>query len=250
MLGNGSGLNMTNEIDRDNDDWLSALSGEPRLGADKYVNAQAEAIRNALARRAAELDEEAPKASDAGYHRLLFRLKREGYIGPEAEKKLANKLAAANDSPSSHVRTGTYDLPPAMRSANSGTPAARHDTSTIQDKKTWWNPALGMAAVFVIGAALVFYMQVSGHKEEDPFAVRGGAATVLIVPDQNEKVIQLVETLNPLGGNVRITQEADGSISLLVKANDKVLARLAEERILPDVKDGLIKLSIVLKPAK
>lgn len=250
MLGNGSGLNMTNEIDRDNDDWLLALSGEPRSNADKFTNAQAEAVRNALARRSAELDKEAPEASDAGYHRLLFRLKREGYIGPEAANKLANKLAAANDSPSTHVRTGTYDLPPAMRSANSGAPTMRHDTSTIQAKRTWWNPALGMAAVFVIGAALVFYMQVSRHKEEDPFAVRGGTATVLIVPDQNEKVIYLVDALNPLGGEVKIIREADGSVSLIVTANDKVLERLAEDRIQPDVKEGLIKISVVPQPRK
>jgi hypothetical protein len=107
-----------------------------------------------------------------------------------------------------------------------------------------------MAAVFVIGAALVFYMQVSGHKDEDPFSVRGGVATVLIVPDQNEKVIYLVDALNPLGGGVKIVREADGNVTLIVNANDQVLLRLAEERIHPEVKDGLIKLSIVPQPSK
>lgn len=246
VLGNGSGLNMTNEIDRDNEDWLSTLSGEPRQEADAFTNAQAQSIRVALQRRATAVEQEAPEPSEAGYHRLLFRLKREGYIGPEAEKKLIAKHTAANDSDSAQTRTGTFDGIMFRRSSREKAQspmgaAVRH---------SWLNPALGMAAVFVIGAALVFYMQVSGHKDEDPFAVRGGVATVLIVPDQNEKVIYLVDALNQLGGGVKIVREADGSVTLIVNANDQVLLRLAEERIHPEVKDGLIKLSIVPQPPK
>ena len=86
VLGNGCGLNMTNEIDRDNEDWLQAIAGDPRPGADKFTNAQAEAVRNALVRRSAELDKEVPEASDAAYHRLLFRLKREGLLKPRAKQ--------------------------------------------------------------------------------------------------------------------------------------------------------------------
>ncbi len=73
---------MTNEIDRDNEDWLQAIAGEPRLDADKFTNAHAAAIRKALLNRAQAQNEEAPDASDAGYHRLLFRLKREGLLKP------------------------------------------------------------------------------------------------------------------------------------------------------------------------
>lgn len=250
MLGNGVGPNMMNEIDRDNEDWLLGLAGEPRPDADKYTNAQAAAVRDALSRRAAALDKVVPEASEAGYHRLLFRLKREGYIGPNADKKRLSNLPA-NDDFSDYANTGTYgayDLPPATRSARQRVPEDHQGSSKpVLPKKAWLNPALGMAAVFVLGAALVFYMQVSGHREEDPFAVRGGAATVLIVSDQNEKVIYLVDTLNPLGGNVRITHEADGSVSLLVKANDKILERLAEDRIQPEVNAGYITISVVPK---
>lgn len=77
---------MTHEIDRDNEDWLLGLSGEPRPDADKYTNAQAAAVRNALSRRATALDQVVPEASEAGYHRLLFRLKREGLLKPRVKQ--------------------------------------------------------------------------------------------------------------------------------------------------------------------
>lgn len=241
---------MTTEIDRDDEDWLQALAGEPRQGADSFTNSQATAVRNALSRRAKVLEKDVAEPSEAGYHRLLFRLKREGYIGPDADKKHLSNLPA-NDEFSDYANTGTYgtyDLPPAMRSARQRSPEDHQGKSTqVLPKKTWWNPALGMAAVFVLGAALIFYMQVGGHKEEDPFAMRSGKAVVLIVQDQNEKVMQLVDTLNPLGGNVKISREADGSVSLLIKATDEVLLELAGQQIQPEVKDGYIKISVERK---
>lgn len=77
---------MTNEIDRDNEDWLQAIAGEPRPDADKFTNAHAAAIRKALLNRAKAQNEEAPSASDAGYHRLIFRLKREGLLKPRTRQ--------------------------------------------------------------------------------------------------------------------------------------------------------------------
>lgn len=251
MLGNGVGLNMTNDIDRDNEDWLLALSGGPRQGADSFTNAQAEAIRGALKRRALAIEQESPKPSESGYHRLLFRLKKEKIIGPEADKfralreKIQNLEAANLDD---FLATGTGGRIRFSRRAGN------HESETVPIGqiagriRMWMNPALGVAAVFVIGAALLFYMQLGGHKDEDPFAVRGGIATVLIVADQNEKVMHLVDALNPLGGEVKITREADGSVLLLIKATDEVLARLVDERIQPDVKDGYIRISVVRKP--
>lgn len=249
---------MMDKFHRDNEDWLSALSGVPRQDAEPFTNSQAEAIRTALKRRASAVEQESPEPSESGYHRLLFRLKKEGHIGPDAEKKRL-KDRAANDSPTYESATGTsdaspfgnfsqYDLPPALRSARG---AGSHDASPSGARtRSWYSPALGMAAVFVLGAALIFYMELGRNKDEDPFAVRGGATTVLIVGDQNEKVMQLVDSLNPLGGEVKITREADGSVLLLIKATDKVLARLLDDRIQADVKDGYLKISIVPKPTK
>ena len=253
MLGNGVGLNMTNEIDRDNEDWLLALSGEPRQGGDSFTNAQAEAIRGALKRRAAAIEKESPNPSESGYHRLLFRLKKEGHIGPDADKKRF-KDWAANDEPAFGSATGTgdatpfgsfsqYDLPPGLRSAR-GT-GAQDPSATGVRRSGWYSPAIGMAAVFVLGAAFIFYMEMGGKKEEDPFALRGGEAVVLIVPNQSERVAELVDALNPLGGEVKIIRESDGSISLVVKATDKVVERLAVDRIWPNVKDGYLKISVV-----
>ena len=249
---------MTIEIDHDNEDWLLALSGKPRQGADSFTNTHAEAIRGALNRRAEAISQESPEPSESGYHRLLFRLKREGHIGPDADKKRAMNWAA-NDEPTLGSATGTgdanpfgdfsqYDLPPGMRSAG----AASGQQVSIDELRArkWFSPSLGMAAVFVLGAALIFYMDTGHKQEEDVFAVRGGEATVLVVPDQNAKVTYLVDTLNPLGGHVKIIREADGSVSLIVTANDKVVERLAEDRIQPDIKDGYVKITIVTKPAK
>ena len=255
MLGNGVGLNMTNEIHRDNEDWLLALSGEPRQGADSFTNSQAEAIRAALKRRAAAIEQESPEPSETGYHRLLFRLKREGHIGPDADKKRLGDWAA-NDDFTFGSATGTgdakpfgdfgqYDLPPGMRSA--GASRSQRISTTEAKTRSWYSPAIGMAAVFVLGAALIFYMEIGSKKEEDPFALRGGEAVVLIVSNQSEKVAELVDALNPLGGEVKITREADGSTTLIVKATERVVERLAKDRIQPDVHAGYIRISVVPK---
>lgn len=249
---------MTNEIDRDNEDWLLALSGEPRQDAESFTNSQAEAIRGALKRRAEAIDKESPEPSESGYHRLLFRLKREGHIGPDADKKRLREWAANDDSTFGSA-TGTgdatpfgsfsqYDLPPGLRSASgAGNQGA---SKTGARTRNWYSPAIGMAAVFLLGAALIFYMEIGSKKEDDPFALRGGEAVVLIVPNQTERVTELVDALNPLGGHVKIIREADGSVSLIVTANDKILERLAEERIQPDVRNGLIKISVVPQQTK
>lgn len=229
---------MTNEIDRDNDDWLLALSGEPRPDADKFTNAQAEAVRNALARRAAELDEEVPEASDAGYHRLLFRLKREGHIGPEAENRLVNKQAAANDFLSSHVRSGTYDLPPAMRSANSGTPTTRHDTSSIQAKKTWWSPALGMAAVFLLGAIVVFHSYQINEESEELLYKGSIGQTVVRVADPEATATGISSALKGQQIEFQLIDLPRRSKQLVIPSSAEAIKVLEEFKIQvsPDMK--------------
>lgn len=231
MLGNGARLNMTNNIDRDNEDWLLGLAGEPRPDADTYTNTQAAAVRIALARRAAELDEEAPEASDAGYHRLLFRLKREGHIGPEAENRLANKQAAANDSPSSHVRTGTYDLPPAMRSANSGAPTTRHDTSSIQSKKTWWNPALGMAAVFLLGAIVVFHSYQINEESEEVLYKGSSGQSIVRVKDPEATTAAIANTLKSQHIEFQLFDLPRGTKQLIAPISAETLGILSEYKI-------------------
>lgn len=234
---------MTNDVDRDNDDWLQGLAGEPRPEADKFTNAQAEALRNAFVRRGKEVENNLPDTSEAAFHRLLFRLKKEGYIGPEADKKRVARERAANDAEAAHSKTGTFDG--VMFRRGIGRPS--EIITPAKTVRSWINPALGLAAVFVIGAALIFYMEVGRNKEEDPFALRGGEAVVLIVADQNEKVMQLVDALNPLGGEVKITREADGSVTLIVKATEPVVERLMKDRIQPEVKSGYIRISVVPK---
>jgi hypothetical protein len=69
---------MTQDSNRDDEQWLNALAGRSDPAADAKLIQQAESLRRALKARSDLLASQVPEADDAQYQQLLFRLRREG----------------------------------------------------------------------------------------------------------------------------------------------------------------------------
>src|ERR1035437_1561369 len=69
---------MTQAPNKEDEQWLNALAGQPDQHADLQVNRQAEALRRALQARSGMFDAKVPTADAAQYQKLMFRLPREG----------------------------------------------------------------------------------------------------------------------------------------------------------------------------
>jgi hypothetical protein len=70
---------MTNNSDKEDAQWLSALAGQAAPDAKTNVNQQAESLRRALKARSDLLASQVPVADEAQYQQMLFRLRREGF---------------------------------------------------------------------------------------------------------------------------------------------------------------------------
>lgn len=73
---------MTQALDKEDEQWLSALAGQSDPDADPKLNRQAEALRRALQARAEKLETKVPAADAAQYQQLMFRMRREGLASP------------------------------------------------------------------------------------------------------------------------------------------------------------------------
>lgn len=69
---------MTQDSEKKDEQWLSALAGQPDSGADSQLNQQASALRRALKARSEMLEVQVPTADATQYEQLMFRLRREG----------------------------------------------------------------------------------------------------------------------------------------------------------------------------
>jgi hypothetical protein len=77
---------MTQASEKEVEQWLEALAGNPDPGASRPVNLQAEALRRALRVRKDLLDAGVPMADTAQYEQLVFRLRREGLTGSPSRR--------------------------------------------------------------------------------------------------------------------------------------------------------------------
>ena len=72
---------MTQAQDKEDEQWLKALAGQPDSGADSQLNQQASALRRTLKARSEMLEVQVPTADATQYEQLMFRLRREGLTG-------------------------------------------------------------------------------------------------------------------------------------------------------------------------
>ena len=86
---------MTQSSDKEDEQWLSALAGRSDPAADPAINLQAESLRRALQAQSAKLDQAVPIADEAQYQRLLFRLREEGLLGADRQRRKIQLWALA-----------------------------------------------------------------------------------------------------------------------------------------------------------
>lgn len=211
---------MANTPEKDDDQWLDALAGRTDPTADPKLNIQAESLRRALKARAEKLESQVPYADEAQYQQLLFRLRREkllttngGWRESAAWLKVAKIMAVPSD-----VAIGR-------------------------------NPAVwGMAAVLVLGVALVIQSAGNRHKQEEVDVLKGGQNTVLLVAEPEKRLSEILIGIRAAGEEPVVTRTSDGSIVLKVNGSVKVLDYFSTQRIEPMVIEG--KVTIVITRPK
>lgn len=72
---------MTSSTEKEDEQWLNALAGQPDPDANRKVNLQASSLRRALIAQKKLIDAEVPIADAIQYERLLFRMRKEGLTG-------------------------------------------------------------------------------------------------------------------------------------------------------------------------
>lgn len=69
---------MTQDTNKEDEQWLNALAGRTAPDADPKLIQQAESLRRVLKARNEQLVSQVPEADDVQYQKLQFRLRREG----------------------------------------------------------------------------------------------------------------------------------------------------------------------------
>ena len=214
---------MTDIDHQEDDQWLAALAGNPDPKADPRVNRQAADLRKALQENNKALDSNIPKADEALYQQILFRLRRERILEPtESDSQLETNLL-------SRLPGGVDASPSEIKPRRSFRPA-------------YW----GLAASLSLGTVLVLQSGFIDRGDSD-FAVRGERnATILIVQDPQSKSTELLEGLKGVGAEPSVELLSSGRIKIVVKSSNTVLDYLMLERITPTIKDG--KITLILDP--
>ena len=178
---------MTNEVDRDNEDWLRAIAGEPRPDADKSTNAHAAAVRKALLNRVKAQQEKVPDTSDAGYHRLLFRLKREGLLKPQAQQ------------------ASTY--------------------------ASFFSKPLAIAAVFFLGAIVVFHSYQINNESEDALYKGTSDQSLVRVEDPEKVAMAIANSLKSNRIEFQLIDLPRGSKQFIIPSSPEAITILRDHKI-------------------
>ena len=236
---------MTQAPDKEDEQWLSALAGQPDPGADPKLNLQAEALRRVLMAKKELLETQVPVADAARYQQLLFRLRRENLPDSPEHGLVSQEDSLACASPwRGRKRLQSEDD---YEDRQVKFPADGESLKTL--KPIWRNPTLwGLAATVVLVVGVVFQAGFLHQDQDDAHTLRGGQSTVLIVAEPEVRLAELVAGLRTAGEEPTVKREADGRIVLTVKGTEKVLEYLATQRIEPTLDHG--KLTIELRSVK
>jgi hypothetical protein len=118
----------------------------------------------------------------------------------------------------------------------------------LLDKRPRWGvPQIGaLAAAITLGIALTVHMQSTMRLGEQD--VWRGGGTVLIADDVEKRLGEILKSLSEAGEKPVIERKEDGRIVLKARATPEVLDALGEQRIEPEVANGMAIL--VLQPSQ
>lgn len=204
--------------DKDDQQWLDALAGRPDASANPITNAQAQALRTAMVARRAAIEHATQNADPAEFERLQARLQREGLI----TKADANSNTAPGNWLSALL--------------DKWMPAAGGGSSAIQRWSLVANVVLGVAVVVQLG------MFTAANNEAD--VLRGGTATVMLVPNPTARLAELTTGLDQAKAHYVVLRKPSGELQLLVQADDAALDYLLSQRIEPQVNEGVAVIAL------
>lgn len=208
---------MSENISKEDQDWLDTLAGKSPEGIDPLIAAQAVAVRNAMISRRDAIESDAISVGDNGLNEIRARLQREGLM----------------DSPEkSPQKNGWWSRVMSIfgfGSSGGGLKAG---------------PIWGLAATLALTVLVTIQVLVPEDDQVDVY--RGGAsATVLIVDNPLQRKNELLNGLKPLTGSVDVSPLANGGFKLRVQDSQNVQDYLATQRIEPTVVDGYIEIDVV-----
>ena len=207
---------MTTENNREDAQWLDSLAGRPDPTADPIANAQASALRIALQKRKAKLDEMVPQIDDSQYQQLLFRLRQEGLTGKQNSWIDVIQWGRAKGQLAARVM-------------------ASHNTIA-------W--AIGATAVLVIGVTLQMNLLQQGQDASRMHDAFRSGGTVLIVSNPKARAEELQAGLKSAGIETTVITGPDGQFQLRFRSSASALEYLNNQRIEPTEIDGFIILKI------
>lgn len=82
---------MSEELSKEDQEWLDRLAGKSPEGMDPLISAQAAAVRNAMISRRDAIESDAISVGDKGLNEIRARLLREGLL--DSPEKDSHKMA-------------------------------------------------------------------------------------------------------------------------------------------------------------
>jgi hypothetical protein len=199
---------------KDEEAWLAVLAGREIAPDDGMPAAQAAALRRALKRRQARLDEGLPAADPTLFARIFDA------VHDERVKQLSPALGSALD--------------PSKAAPSGGRP----------NKRPWlW----GVAASITLATVLSWTVLIDDEADR-PDVLRGTQGTVLMDPDLATRRTQLEALLVGAGAKPEVRIDKSGRVVITVSETPRVLEALGAERIFPQPVGGKIVL-VIEKPA-
>ena len=198
---------------KDDENWLEALAGKPDISADSAINLQAQALRRAMLERREGIEQAYEKIDTGAFQRLQSRLQREGLLTQD--------------------RTNQKWLPDWL---HKHLPSKNGQVAALP---IW---SLGVNAVLAV--VVVVQLGVPGNTPSQQDVLRGDQGTVLRVADPQARLSELMLGLEAAKARYVIQRTPEGELILLVQADDAALDYFIEQRMVPQVKDGLIVIRI------
>lgn len=211
---------MTDEISKEDQDWLDTLAGKSPEGIDPFVSAQAAAVRKALIARREAVETDAKSMGNGNLDEIRTRLQREGLM---------------NSGEPGQLKDGWWQRVKeilGVGSVGGGMKAA---------------PVWGVAATLVLAVLVTF--QAYEPQLDETSIYRGDPNTAtLIVENPEIRANEIVAEIKALSsGGVEITRLKDGRVQLRIKDSQRVQEYLLNQRIEAMAIDGIIRIDLVPK---
>ena len=210
---------MTEDISKEDHDWLDALSGKSPTGADPFVAAQASAVRKAMVARREAIETDATNVGNRGLDEIRARLQREG-------------LMVVAESGQRKKRWWIRVMEILGVGSGGGMKAA---------------PIWGVAATIMLAVLVTF--QVYEPQPDEASIYRGDPnTTTLIVENPEVRANEIVAGIKELSSDgVEIIRLKGGRIQLKIKDSPRVQDYLLGQRIETTAVDGIILINVVPK---